>query len=89
MSEKKNVCTFQIRLLHQDELIEGPIVSPDKSHVAEHLTDVHNILRTEDAILVYSKQWIYVPRHVIHTILRGKTRFLLPWPLTNSVHPPA
>lgn len=88
MSEKKNVTTFRLQTL-QGLALEGPILSPYKTQVAETLTHVHDILVREGALLIYAKQWTYVTQAAIQSIQRGQQRFSLPWPLTDEVHPPA
>ncbi len=81
MSEKRNVPTFRVNLQSGTQTIEGPIVSPDKQHVAENLSELHKMLTDYGACLVYAGQWRYVPFHSIETVLRGTERFSLPWPL--------
>jgi hypothetical protein len=68
-------------LFHHEGPLEGPIVAPDETSVAEHLSAVHGILRQHGAMLLYAGQWVYVPNHAILKIERGGHRFALPWPL--------
>ena len=89
MSEKRNVPTFQIITQLQKDAFEGPIVSPNKQHVANDFPEVHEILNSQSALLVYDKQWLYLPLHSIIAIRKGKNRFSLPWPLVKSVDVPS
>jgi hypothetical protein len=83
MSEKIAVPTFRIFLHGQVECLEGPIVAPNKQTVAQDMSQVHEILHTNQATLIYAKQWVYIPVNSIHHIERGGSRFSLPWPLTD------
>ncbi|MCL6445377.1 MAG: hypothetical protein K6T83_18275 [Alicyclobacillus sp.] len=89
MSEKRSVPTFRITLTGETECLEGPVVSPDRQMVADHFTTLHSILRSHGAVLVYHRQWVYLPLHAIRTVQRGQHRFMLPWPLTDADGDPA
>lgn len=89
MSEKKSVPTFRVLLTGANDPLEGAIVAPDKRSVATDLTELHEILVKHEAILLYSKQWMYVPRAAIHHVLRGGQRFPIPWPLISGEDDPS
>ena len=84
MSSKRKVPTFKILTHTGEPWLEGPVVSPDKTAVAQTLTDVHTVLQTNAALLVYDKQWCYIPVHAVSRILRGQHLFTLPWPLVEK-----
>lgn len=81
MSEKLNIPTFEVFLVHGEEGYDGPIVAPDKASVANDFPDIDKIVRTHQALLIYDSKWHYVPLHQIREIVKGKRRFALPWPL--------
>lgn len=83
MSEKRSVPTFRVYLIGQPEPLEGPVLSPNKQSVAENITAIHDVLYAHGAILMHSKQWVYIPNHAVHHVERGMNRFSLPWPLTD------
>jgi hypothetical protein len=84
LSTKMSIPTHRIFTTKFVEGVEGPVVSPDKARFAKNLSEVHDILKSEGAVLIYSKEWIYLPRHAIDCILRGTSRFKLPWPLVGD-----
>lgn len=49
------------------------------------MPDVHGLLSTWRAILIYAGEWQYLPNHSVLRIRRGRTRFSLPWPLVQDV----
>lgn len=83
MSEKRSVPTFRMYMNGQSECLEGPVVSPDKRAVAGNISQVHEMVQSHQAVLVYAGQWIYIPLHSIHHVECGKNLFSLPWPLTD------
>ncbi|GGJ04384.1 hypothetical protein GCM10010885_12020 [Alicyclobacillus cellulosilyticus] len=83
MSHKRQVPTFRLTLLGGTTM-EGPVVSPDRRQVAEHLGQLHQVLREHGAGLVYAGEWRYVPLHAVLEARRGQRWFLLPWPLVDD-----
>jgi hypothetical protein len=84
MSEKRNVPTFRVFATENEQPFEGPLTAPDRSRYAASLPDVHEILRSEGALLVYDLGWHYIPAHAVHHVDRGGSRFHLPWPLEDE-----
>lgn len=87
MSEKQQFPTHRVLPAGDHAWLEGPIVAPDKRRVARDLTDVHEILRADGAILVYAGEWMYLPAHAILRVQRGQRRVSLPWPLVTDEEP--
>jgi hypothetical protein len=81
LSDKLNIPTFEVHLIHQEPCLDGPVVAPDKLSFASDLPDIDQFVRTHQALLVYDKRWHYIPFHQIRMITKGKQRFALPWPL--------
>jgi hypothetical protein len=84
LSTKTSVPTHRVFTARYADGVEGPVVSPDKGRFAKNLSEVHEILASEGAILIYSQEWIYLPNHAIQCVLRGKSLFNLPWPLVED-----
>lgn len=84
MSEKRRVATYRVTLVDAGVTLEGPIVAPDKGRIAENFESLHQILSAEKAVLLYDKQWIYVPQSAILTVHKGGHWFSLPWPLRSD-----
>ncbi|QQE80964.1 hypothetical protein [Alicyclobacillus sp. SO9] len=84
MSNKQNVPTFQIHCSNVPDILEGPVVSCDKRTLVQDFLGLHQLLRQDGAVLIYSGQWQYIPALAIIRILKGKQRFSLPWPLIDE-----
>lgn len=81
MSEKRAVPIFRVGLAQAEDWLEGPVVAPDKSSYANHLSDVHHLFASHGAVLVYAGEWVLIPWHAVHQVRRGQRFFRLPWPL--------
>lgn len=84
MSEKIQVTTFKVTLVQSEGVLEGPVVSPDQRQFAQRLTDIHQFCSEYQGILLYAKQWTYLPFHSILHVQKGSQWFSLPWPLRED-----
>lgn len=87
MSEKRSVPTFCLYVQSGptvEEILEGPVVSPDKREIAQDLGQLNAIFRNHGAVLCYSGKWWYVPTHTLVRCCGGSRRFAMPWPLDEE-----
>ncbi|MCY0869203.1 MAG: hypothetical protein OWT27_01265 [Firmicutes bacterium] len=87
MSDKVQVPTLRLLLTAAHagaEWLEGVVVAPDRSAFAVDLATLHQILRNHGALLLYDRQWTYIPAGVLVRAVRGTRRVDFPWPLGSE-----
>jgi hypothetical protein len=84
MSNKRQVPTFRVQVVDGGEWMEGPLVAPDRSDVAQNLSTVQRLLQAHGGVLIYAGEWVLLPLHSIRQVRRGRRMFLLPWPLEDT-----